>query len=41
MKKLKSNNYIKHKHFKCYYCNIRNDFIYVPKKEKGEICKIL
>ena len=39
MKKSKSFEYIKHKHFKCYYCNIRNDFFYVPKKAKGECCK--
>ena len=39
MKKFKSNEYVKHKHFKCYYCNIRNDFFYVPKKAKGECCK--
>ena len=39
MKRLKSNDYIKHKHFKCYFCNIRNDFFYIPKKAKGEVCK--
>ena len=39
MKKLKSTEYIKHKHFKCYFCNIRNDFFYVPKKAKGDCCK--
>ena len=39
MKKYKSTEYIKHKHFICYFCNIRNDFFYVPKKAKGECCK--
>ena len=39
MKKLKSNDLIKHKHFKCYFCNIRNDFFYIPKKTEGKCCK--
>jgi len=39
MKKLKSTEYMKHKHFKCYFCNIRNDFFYIPKAEKGKCCK--